>query len=235
MQQLVDRFDDPAYAVRADPKLTIDAWNHAIEQALGWTAKEAVGRPAIERLRPTIGRQSRARRVESLRRHGWWVGRTVLLDRDEREVAFDGMCYPTWQGEELRFVTVLRRLVTTSIFPQIAETVKSTTPEQIRHVVLAGIDRTGHDGATSHDMSAVDNRKLVGHNIRVARDAIADPPLRQEQLADRLGVLRHQLSDWERGRFRPRDETLERIAEICGVPGAPEIGWFFNSHDEQAA
>jgi PAS domain-containing protein len=62
---LVSRFTDPAYTVRPDPDLTIDGWNHGIELTLGWSAAEAIGRPAEERLRPTIDAGARASKLQS--------------------------------------------------------------------------------------------------------------------------------------------------------------------------
>lgn len=141
-----------------------------------------------------------------------------------RELGVDP--YP---GLRRHFLDVVRRIAGL-VSPLFAETSESTTSGDSRHVVITGIDSGGVEGAISRDMSAVDNRVLVGRNIRLARDYIASPRLNQAQLAAELGVQRHQLSDWERGRFEPRHDTLEQIAVICKVPGAPEIGWFFHDH-----
>lgn len=108
MQELVEPIECPAYVVLADPELTIKAWNRLIARALRYTLEEAIGRAAIERLRPVIGRRARTARVNGMVRSDWWNGPTVLLDRDDHPVAFDnGVCCPLVRDDQKYYLTVL--------------------------------------------------------------------------------------------------------------------------------
>ena len=64
---------------------------------------------------------------------------------------------------------------------------------------------------------------IVGANIRRARD---DAGLLQRELGAALGIGTQQVSDWERGAYRPNDENLLRIAEALGK----NFAWFFAEH-----
>ena len=63
----------------------------------------------------------------------------------------------------------------------------------------------------------MDMRKLVGRNVRRARDAAG---LTQEQLAERSGFLQQYISDLERGRRNP---TIVSVFEIAQALGATPI------------
>lgn len=70
----------------------------------------------------------------------------------------------------------------------------------------------------------------IGRNIRRARD---ERGYTQAYLAQLIGEeYPHRISLWERGRHRPADEKLERLADALGLPG---IGWFFEVREDQAA
>lgn len=66
----------------------------------------------------------------------------------------------------------------------------------------------------------------VGENIRSARRAAG---LTQRELAQRLDVADLQVSRWERGAHRPKDDTLIALAEIL----SREFSWFFIEHEDQ--
>ena len=59
----------------------------------------------------------------------------------------------------------------------------------------------------------MDMRKLVGHNVRAARDARG---MTQEQLAVLAGFTQQYISDLERGRCNPTVVTLYELAEVLG-------------------
>lgn len=74
-------------------------------------------------------------------------------------------------------------------------------------------------------------KTIVGRNLRAARDAKG---LTQREVAQAIGTEGFQVSRWEKGRVRPNDVTLARLAEALDV----EFVWFFIDHDavvEQAA
>jgi transcriptional regulator with XRE-family HTH domain len=64
-------------------------------------------------------------------------------------------------------------------------------------------------------------REVVGGNITRAR---VRAHLSQEQLGDRLGVERTQVSAWERGRRLPCARHLMAIADALGRTH----GWFYS-------
>jgi PAS domain S-box-containing protein len=206
MQHLVDSFDTPAYAVRANADLTIVAWNRAAERTFGWAADEVVGRPADERLRPTIGERARANRIEGLRRRGWWAGQAVLLDRDGAPVTVAGMCRPVIDGE-LRYLTVLHQI----------------EKQQLAAEPLTRVSNSRFAGdATRASLHTMQNNEdgryvaqVVGINIREARELAG---LSQRQLAVMLEIDRRQLSDWERGIWQPRPHNLRKIAAALNQP-----------------
>jgi transcriptional regulator with XRE-family HTH domain len=53
-----------------------------------------------------------------------------------------------------------------------------------------------------------------GWNLRLARHRAR---LRQQDLADRLGVYQSGVSHWERGFCMPKPHTLQRLAAALGV------------------
>ena len=59
----------------------------------------------------------------------------------------------------------------------------------------------------------MDMRKLVGRNVRAARDARG---MTQEQLAVLAGFTQQYISDLERGRCNPTVVTLYELAEVLG-------------------
>ena len=63
----------------------------------------------------------------------------------------------------------------------------------------------------------MDMRKLVGRNVRRAREAAG---LTQEQLAERSGFSQQYISDLERGRRNP---TIVSVFEIAQALGATPI------------
>ena len=59
----------------------------------------------------------------------------------------------------------------------------------------------------------MDMRKLVGRNVRAARDARG---MTQEQLAVLAGFTQQYISDLERGRCNPTVVTLYELAQVLG-------------------
>lgn len=68
--------------------------------------------------------------------------------------------------------------------------------------------------------------KQLGENIARAR---REAGLSQADLSQEIFVTRQALSNWERGRTRPSQEIVEKIAGVLGITaarllGEPEIG-----------
>ena len=55
---------------------------------------------------------------------------------------------------------------------------------------------------------------MLNENIKKAR---LKSGLTQTQVAERLGVAQAQYARWESGGRNPKDETVEKLAEIFGV------------------
>lgn len=238
MQKLVDRLRSPALVFRIVGGLAvIAAWNSPAEQQFLWATEEAVGAPVDRIMRPNPATYQAA--VEHVQHYGWHQGAGLVLDHHGERLA---VAWHTQRVEGVdgdvdvdHFLVVLAR---SSFFPQIANDARSATSCDTRHVVLratyeAGIDSGMPSGVTT---VAVDYRKRIGRNISLARHT-ATPPLSQKDLvalvnlSPRVKIGRSQLSDWERGRYEIGHEVLERIAEVTGTPGAPDIGWFYNRHE----
>lgn len=60
----------------------------------------------------------------------------------------------------------------------------------------------------------------IGERIRQARKQ-QNPPLTQEQLAQQIDVSVTSVRNWEKGRFEPTHDYLQRISDICNV----DIEW----------
>ena len=60
----------------------------------------------------------------------------------------------------------------------------------------------------------MDMRKLVGRNVRAARD---ERCMTQERLADVLGFSQQYISDLERGRRNPTIVSLYELAQALSV------------------
>ena len=220
VRQLLDRFDDPAYMVCANAELTIDGWNRAAEEALGWTAQEAIGRPVSEQLLPTVTPASRRRKIEMLRRRDWWMGETTLLDRDGRPVAFRGMCWSVLDGGERHYVTVLRRC------PQIAGSPHNGDMPQIaalpqnmalhaKHAFARNLSPPVQAFDAMTAAAAADPvAQWISTNMRRLR---RERGLSQEDLAIKLGKYRQHVSMWENG-VHPTSINLQAIAEALDVP-----------------
>ena len=71
----------------------------------------------------------------------------------------------------------------------------------------------------------IDLKDLVAHNIVLARHLAG---LSQVQLAKQMKIERTQLADWERGRFKPNDRNLQKIAGEVGQ----SFSWFYDAHEE---
>jgi ribosome-binding protein aMBF1 (putative translation factor) len=65
---------------------------------------------------------------------------------------------------------------------------------------------------------ALTDAQRIGRNIKLARERKGWTQLR---LANLLGVNRTQVNDWEKGRHRPLDRTLHRLADALDV----EYAW----------
>jgi DNA-binding transcriptional regulator YiaG len=206
MQRLVDIVDTPAYAVRADPDLTIAVVNHAFEGTFQLTAREVIGRPAYEQLSPDVDAPTRERSVDNLRRNAWWAGDTTLLDRDRQPLKFRGMCWPVLYQKVKHYVTVLR------FFPQIATiphnaAFHETRGDSWQEPVLVQV---------SNPMTTTDPvTNLIAVNIRRVR---REQKISQEKLAVMLGKHRQHVSAWENARIHPNSDNLQRIADTLKVP-----------------
>ncbi len=69
------------------------------------------------------------------------------------------------------------------------------------------------------------------HPLKAFRDS-HDPPLTQEQLAERLGVSKVSVSRWETGERKPEPELLPAISAETGVSAAqlrPDLAELFAS------
>jgi DNA-binding XRE family transcriptional regulator len=205
MQHLVDSFDTPAYAVHADPELTIAAWNSAAEQTFRWAVEEAVDAPVYERL-GGVPPAARRRRIDSLRRRDWWTGRTTLADRDGIPLAFRGMCWSVLRQGAKYYVTVLK------FFPQFATIPHNAALHETRGdswqrppLVQGSNPMTTNDPIT----------QMIGVNIRRIR---RDQKVSQEKLALMLGKHRQHVSAWENARIHPNSDNLQRIADTLKVP-----------------
>jgi transcriptional regulator with XRE-family HTH domain len=53
-----------------------------------------------------------------------------------------------------------------------------------------------------------------GWNLRIARHRAR---LRQQDLADRMGVYQSGISGWERGKAMPNDRSVRRLADTLGI------------------
>lgn len=53
--------------------------------------------------------------------------------------------------------------------------------------------------------------------------------LKQQELADKLGVTQSLIASWEVGVRNPKKETLDKIAVVLGVPVIKLIGFDFQS------
>lgn len=71
------------------------------------------------------------------------------------------------------------------------------------------------------DATDQDLRKQIGHRIKVRR---AELELRQQDLADRLGVQQNQISEWERGSRVIRAEQLIHLARVLDLTVAQLVG-----------
>lgn len=72
-------------------------------------------------------------------------------------------------------------------------------------------------------------KTIVGLNLRAARDA---KRLTQREVAEAIGTEGFQVSRWEKGRVRPSDATLIRLAEALDVS---DWTWFFVDHEQAMA
>lgn len=68
------------------------------------------------------------------------------------------------------------------------------------------------------DLRVADPEITVGHRIRVAR---LNARLKQDELADRVGVSAQLVSKWERDKSLPDVLEAARIADVCNV----SFGW----------
>jgi transcriptional regulator with XRE-family HTH domain len=71
------------------------------------------------------------------------------------------------------------------------------------------------------DTTDEDIRKQIGHRIKVRRVELG---LRQQDLADRLGLQQNHISEWEKGSRAIRAEQLVRLAKVLGVSVAQLVG-----------
>lgn len=69
------------------------------------------------------------------------------------------------------------------------------------------------------------------HPLRAYRER-QDPPLSQEQLADKLGTSKASVSRWETGERKPEVELVPDISAKTGIPPAelrPDLAALFAS------
>jgi transcriptional regulator with XRE-family HTH domain len=66
-------------------------------------------------------------------------------------------------------------------------------------------------------------KMTIGERIKAVRKQAG---MTQQELADRLGISYVGISNWESGKRKPKQETLERIAAVLDVP----LGVLTNTH-----
>lgn len=76
-----------------------------------------------------------------------------------------------------------------------------------------------------------DDDKQLGENIARARK---EAGLSQADLSQEIYVTRQALSNWERGRTRPSQESVEKIAGVLGVTAEHLLGAPLDAADEGA-
>jgi transcriptional regulator with XRE-family HTH domain len=59
-----------------------------------------------------------------------------------------------------------------------------------------------------------DAKEIIGAQIREARK---NRQMTQQDLADKLGVTRHQVAKYESGRKNMTIETIQRISDVLGI------------------
>jgi PAS domain S-box-containing protein len=204
MQRLVEQFDDPAYVVRFDGvEPIVEGWNPADERAFGYTAEEAVGRNIDEMVRSTIDVRSRLRRIVELQRRGLWIGRTTLLDRRGKPLAFHGSCHRLADG---RYLTVLR-FRPIDFATTLREFAQSGAQSERRSV---GERRSGCNGDEAMTEYAKQHRKdKTAYHLRRLRERDG---LNPTQLENRIGATRGHVSRWESAEWEPGAVWM---AELC--------------------
>lgn len=70
--------------------------------------------------------------------------------------------------------------------------------------------------------------QVVGSNIRIAR---AEADLTQHELALQVGTQGFQVSRWELGIHRPKDDMLARLADALDK----DVAWFYVDREPQGA
>ena len=62
--------------------------------------------------------------------------------------------------------------------------------------------------------------KIFGKRLREVRKTKG---LKQQELADRLGIKRNTYSDWENGKTEPSFESIVKLADLLDV----SLDWLF--------
>lgn len=74
------------------------------------------------------------------------------------------------------------------------------------------------------------------HPLKAYRE-LQNPPLSQEDLAERLGVTRSAICRWESGERRPDSDLLLKITKLTGIPAArlrPDLAVLFKQQETAA-
>jgi PAS domain S-box-containing protein len=108
------RYTSRVATMRTDPDFWITAWDAGAEELFGWTADEAIGRPAWE---VVPGDGNRLERMQSLRSPGEWQGVLVTVDKRKRLVAVESdVKAERVEGRIVGYVGVHRELASPDIY-----------------------------------------------------------------------------------------------------------------------
>jgi len=195
-----------------DLAFVVIAWNHEAERLFGWSAAEAIGRPAPE-LWHSLGNHRRQRRAQ-LARTGEWSGQSVWFGKDDRPFAGWGQTIVLRDraGEVVGYRGLVRLLsgleVRVPEFP--TGTAKRAAPRTMQ--AARDVERCA---AVLSENAKQRRRRTVAANlrrIRLSRD------LTQDGLANRLEIRREHVNRWENAVWEPSPEYIEKLAVILDVP-----------------
>ena len=80
MARIMEDSGDATFST--DASFVLKTWNKVAEQLYGYTAKEAIGQPVADIIRPQISIELRMMRRENLKRDGHWTGEVVHLKKN---------------------------------------------------------------------------------------------------------------------------------------------------------
>ena len=210
--------------VGMDAEFVVTSWNDEAAVLLGWIADEVIGRSAFKVIPGSGNRQERLR---ALREQGAWRGPCTLSGKRDRRVRVEAdiVSIRDRVGGILGYHSTIMPVFDGRKLPQIAV----LRSQAVGRVPARGNGRdtaTGRESRVVGVIQSIDRRRLVGANIRRARNAKG---LTQLALARAIRVGRPRVADYEAGAHEPSWSRLVEIARTTEVPGP---GWFYNEHDE---